>query len=128
MSLHVKLSRLEREEEGTLRLIRHHHDEYKKILLEKIRIKERIFQLKYKTSSEEVRSSYIELLESHSYQGGDGYKVDVPGYNENKIHHFILRPDKREVCLPTQQITEAFAIFDQKVHISDQLHVERWGN
>ncbi len=89
---------------------------------------EEVFLRKHDATTSSVRADYVRLLEKHSYQGGVGYKVDVPGYNEKGVHHFVLREEARADCLPSVTIKEAFDIVDQKVYIADRVHQERWGN
>jgi hypothetical protein len=75
-----------------------------------------------------VRNDYIKLLEEHSYQGGKGYRVSVPGYNKKGVHHFVLREEFRDLCTPTPVVEIAFGILGETVKIADLPHVEKWGN
>jgi len=86
------------------------------------------FHRKYYKTATKVRSDYCILLDEHSYQGGVGYRVVVPGYNKKGAHHWVLRTKAREYCLPSSTVIEAFDIVGQKVYIDDRVHTERWGN
>lgn len=51
----------------------------------------------YGHSAQKIRDDYIKLVTT----GGDGYAVYVPSTNPTKAQHWILRPEKRNVCEPT---------------------------
>src|SRR5690349_15109053 len=66
------------------------------------------YEKKYKEHPQKTIQDYVKLLEENSYQGGEGYKVSCPGYNFVRARsHWVLKPDCREKCIPSEKILEA---------------------
>ena len=86
------------------------------------------FQKQYGYTIQKVIDDYVILIRGCCYQGGIGYSVNVPGTNPGGASHWVLRPEKREICEPTPLVKEAFAIIGQEVSIADKPHLEVWGN
>lgn len=88
------------------------------------------FEKKYSISHYDVVKNYLKLLNDNSYHGGKGYRVNCPGYNHPHYGkpHWVLKPDSREKCLPSEMVLEALAIEGQTVSIAENPHVEIWGN
>lgn len=89
---------------------------------------EEAFLNAYGHSAQKVRNDYVKLVTACCYQGGKGYGVNVPGTNPGQAHHWVLRPEKRDVCEPTLLVLEAYKIIGVNVSIANETHVERWGN
>lgn len=87
------------------------------------------FEKKYNEHPRKTIQDYVKFLEENSYQGGKGYRVKCLGYNHHGMKsHWVLRPDCREKCLPSEKVTEALGLYDQTVSIAEQPHYEIWGN
>ena len=85
------------------------------------------FSVKHGRSSGNVRDEYRSLLESNSHQGGRGYDVYVDGYNPEGIHHWMLKPECRNICMPSQMVLDAFDVIDKEVKISEKPTLFVWG-
>lgn len=87
------------------------------------------YQQKYSEHPRDVIREYVMFLDKHSYQGGKGYRVSCPGYNPGHLKsHWVLIPEHREKCLPSEKVSEALRVYGQTASIAEKPHYETWGN
>jgi hypothetical protein len=87
------------------------------------------YKNKHGEHPQDVIREYVRFLDQHSYQGGKGYKVSCPGYNPGHLKsHWVLVPEHREKCLPSEKVTEALSVYGHTATIAEQPHYETWGN
>lgn len=90
---------------------------------------QKLFREKYSVEASDVVFEYRKLVDSCSYQGGRGYALWVRSTYKDIPHHWVVDPDKYQMCQPTERDQEAYmAICGEKIEVTTQTHIERWGN